>query len=122
VPGSAIYDVDAEAVVQNIAQCLKVGGLDDLHHPSEIVHKPPPCLPKIGRPEADTEQGAAIDRGSAFPQPYLDAVPAVGATAEIGGAGHACAFPEGAGEGDTSGRDVSPSDSHFRSGQNIEIT
>lgn len=57
MPGSAIYDVDAEAVVQNIALCLKVGGLDDLHHPSEIV-----------RPEADTEQGAAIDRGSAFPR------------------------------------------------------
>jgi hypothetical protein len=108
--------------MQNTAQRLKVGGLDDFHHPFEIVHQSPPRLRKIGGPQADTQEGAAIDRGSAFPQPYLYAVPAIGATAEIGGASHAYTFPEGAGEGDTSGRDVSPSDSHLQSGQDIEIT
>jgi hypothetical protein len=121
VAGRAIGHIDAKAVVDDPSQRLKVGGLDDLLHPRQTIHQPPPRFLKIRRSQARTEQGAAIELGGAFPQPNLQAVSAVSAAAEVGRAGHACLFPESAAGSDTSKRDVSLSESHLRSGQDIEI-
>lgn len=87
---------------------FKAGSLNDVHCPSEVNHQPSPRLLEIRCPEADTEQGAAMEFLGAFPQSNLNAVPAVRTAVEIGRAGHVVAFLRSPARGDTSRRDESP--------------